>query len=137
MHDVDPEAINAETRPELGYDHRDANWKTVWKIYRWYSIFATVMVVISVGIQWTLTKTAPGKSYRAEHTMTPPRDPNPVLQSSEQAKLDITNMRRDAKKRLESFGQDVVTKQTWIPIDRAMELTVEKGINPPAKENSN
>lgn len=139
MHDVDPEAINAETKPELGYDHRDANWTTVWKVYKAFVAFCTVMVAISIGIQWGFTKTKPGQSFRPEHVMSPPRDPNPLLQSGDQARLDIANMRRDARKRLDSYGKDLVTNQTWVPIDRAMEMAEQRGLNPSsgAKEPGN
>ncbi len=133
MHDVDPEAINAETRPELGYEYRDVNTDAIWKTFKWFVGFGTFFVVISIGIQWFFTKTPPGASYREEHQLVLPKEPNPMLQTADQAKLDIINMRRSAKTQLETYGQNVDTGVTRVPIKRAMEIVSEKGLNTPAQ----
>lgn len=133
MHDVDPEAINAETRPELGYEYRDANWGSVWKVYRWFVGFGTVMVILSIFIQWWFTKTRPGEEFRPAHTLRKPVEPNPLLQSGDAAKRDIVEMRRAAKQKLNSYGYESNTSQSYMPLDRAMEITAEKGLNPPSE----
>lgn len=132
MHEVDPAITNAETRPELGYDHRDANWKTVWKTYYWFCAFGTFFVALSVGISWGLTGKKPGEEIRETYEIAlPARENVPLLQSGEVAKLDVMEMKQGTKRRLESYGRNRQTGQMFIPIERAMDLTAERGVTPP------
>lgn len=56
-----------------------------------------------------------------------PEAPNPLLQTNITTKTDIMQMRQTERKGLESYGP-VDAKHVHVPIDRAIDLAIEKGL---------
>ncbi len=130
MHDDDLQLREDELR-RLGYDPRDINVPGIRKAVSGFMAFSTFAVVCSVFVYvalvpWHCAGPAPAAIVPA--TKIPPV-PNPLLQTDETAKTDIRTMLRIQNGALNSYGW--VDKQkgiVHIPIEKAIDLTVERGI---------
>ncbi len=136
MRKVDPNEVNAATKPEFRYDTRDISFMGLAPHIVGFFIFATV----TIAIVWVIYLFAPRWAYpdggitrgRTEKALIPP-DPNPLLQDGHTAKLDIFQLRRAEAMAQESYGwEDRAKGVATIPIDRAIELTAERGLEPAA-----
>lgn len=126
MHDVDPEAINAMTKPEIGYEYRDVNVSGIIKWTAGFFIGTTVSIVATYIGFWALV----GYPVREDVPFsTIPSAPNPLLQSNMATKVDIMNLRRDEQERKSTYGWiDEEKNIARIPIDTAIERIAERGI---------
>jgi hypothetical protein len=128
MEEQTPQPIPEESL-QLGYEVRDANVKAI----LWFGlILAVVMVVVAViiGLLYsfldirTLERAGPPPPLLEEAQGLPPQ---PRLQRN--PALDMRQMRAENEAILNSYGW--IDKQAGIvriPIERAMELTLERGL---------
>ncbi|MFQ3588623.1 MAG: hypothetical protein SNJ76_13305 [Fimbriimonadaceae bacterium] len=127
MHEVDTAAINAQTKPELGYDHRDVDYKALAKWFTGFFALTVFFIGLTIGIHALLTGTPVGQPVRTVPDLRLPEAPNPLLQSGFTAKYDMFQIRRQEAARLSSQGWvDETQGVVHIPIDRAMELMAER-----------
>jgi hypothetical protein len=132
-HDRDPEAINAHTRPEIGYEHRDISVKGIAVSTIHFFVWSTVIIALTyVGfvmmIDLPVRPTDPPKTI--------PAYPNPLLQGTEQVAVDIAELKRAEDEQLSTYGWvDQEKGVARIPIDRAIDEVAEKGLGatPPAE----
>ncbi len=132
MHEVDNDKINAETRPEMGYETRDINTKTIWQSIFWFNVFLTVCVIISYGVWIYLVPKARQKpeqgALMAERQLKP-KDPYPLLQSNVTTRTDIRDLRIEEDKRMRNLELvDPAKGIVKIPVADAMKLFVERGM---------
>lgn len=128
LHERDPEAINADTKPEIGYDHRDIDvkaliWSTIW-------FFAGTGIVIALTYLgfWAMID-LPLRPVDPPQTV--PAYPNPLLQSKEMVQMDIADLKRKEDEQLGSYGWvDKDKGVARIPIGKAIEEVAEKGLTP-------
>lgn len=130
MHDDDLQLREDELR-RLGYDPRDINVPGIRKAVTGFLTFSTFAVVASVFIYialvpWHCAGPAPAAIVPA--TKIPPV-PNPLLQTDETARTDIKTMLKQQLGALNSYGWvDKSKGVVHIPIEKAIDLTVERGI---------
>lgn len=127
MHDADPEAINALTKPEIGYEYRDVDAPGILKWTVGFFVGTTVSIALTLLGFWL----AIGIPVREDVPITTiPGGANPLLQGNMAAKADIAALRQEELKRKQSSGWIDETKDiAHIPIDRAMEILAERGVN--------
>ena len=127
-HERDPEAINSETRPELGYEYRDISVKGLAVSTLWFFVGSTIVIALTYVFFVTFIKLP----LRSEASPTPiPQFPNPLLQSNTKVKSDIAEVRRHEDETLSSYGRaDQQKGVARMPIERAMEEVAEKGLSP-------
>src|SRR5262245_61164420 len=125
-HERDPEAINAETRPEIGYEYRDISVKGIAVSTLWFFVGSTIVIALTY-VGFVLTINLP---LRPETAPAPiPQFPNPLLQSNAKVKSDIAEVKRHENEALNSYGW--VEKNKGIarmPIEKAMEEVAENGL---------
>ena len=116
---------------ELGYEHRDVNYKNIRNAIVIFFGFTAVCFVIGY---WVYDQMHPS-SYRhtiesaAKETRYKPASPNPILQDNVNAKSDIMTMRQAEYAHLHSTGPIEGSEgKVHIPVERAMELLVERGL---------
>ena len=123
---------------ELGYETRDVSLPGIAKAAAWFFGFAGFSAILgwiflSSGIHLgPIQIDGMDPSYTAKKPTTMrkiPASPNPLLQNNVSAKVEISEMRNDEDVKLNGTayinpGQTKVR----IPIDRAMDLLVERGI---------
>lgn len=137
MHEVDPAAINAETKPELGYEHRDVDYKALAKWFTGFFGLTIFFIALSIGIHALLTGTPVGQPVRAVPEIRIPEAPNPMVQSGFTAKYDMFQIRRQEAERLSSQGWvDESKGVAHIPISRAMELMADRAAGAASAQNS-
>lgn len=132
MHKVDPSEINKHTRPELGYEPRDIDVGPIFKYSTLFFVATTIAIFLVVPFYlWFLNLDggAPGHQTIA---LAVPKAPNPLIQSSTSAKLEIVELRTKEKAALNSYGWVDKSKGiAHIPITRAIALTAQRGVNGP------
>lgn len=125
-HDADPSIVNAETKPELGYEVRDidAYFGKLMKSTFHFMAWTTVIILLCIPIYTFLTARnfkLPMEAVRsAESDPQFPAD-TPVLQSGDAAMADIHSLRKQEWLKANSYGW--VDKQKGIvkiPIEEAM-----------------
>lgn len=125
-HERDPEAINAETKPEIGYEYRDISVKGLIVSTVWFFVGSTIVIALTyVGmvmmVDLPLRSTNPPASI--------PQYPNPLLQGSMATKVDIARVRKEEKERMNSYGWvDEKKGIAHIPIEDAMKKLAEQGV---------
>jgi len=125
-HERDPEAINAETKPEIGYEYRDISVKGLIVSTLWFFIGTTVVAAL-VYVGLVLMVDLPLRPDKAPATI--PQYPNPLLQGSMSTKVDIARVRRDEQERMHSYGWvDEKKGIARIPIEEAMKKLAEQGV---------
>lgn len=126
MHEADPEAINALTKPEIGYEVRDMNIPALLKWSVGFFVGTTVSILGTLLGFWL----AIGIPVREDVPITTiPKSPNPLLQDNMATKIDIRDLRREEAQRKDSYGWiDEQKGIAHIPVDRAMETVAERGI---------
>lgn len=133
MHDDNVTAnTNAETKPELGYDHRDLPFGPIGKATFWFFLVTLITCVICYVIFMGFYNWKQGPQLRLNAKMQPmPKSPNPLLQTERTAALDIREMKDKDNYLVNQYqvvGQE--KKHAKIPVNRAMELLAEKGLQP-------
>lgn len=126
MHEADPEAINALTKPEVGYEERDLD---VPGLIKW-TIGFFVGTTICIGLTYVGFLFAVGYPIREDVPLaTIPMEPNPLLQNNMTTQVDIINLRRDEQKRKTSHGWiDEEKGVAHIPVDQAIEQMAVRGL---------
>ena len=119
------------TPPGAKYEHTDIDVAVGYKFALWLA----VAMLISVGIVWGTFRLLEGQAQSANQraqkyplaaTMTPKDPPLPNLQK--QPFKDVFSLREVENKKLTGYGWvDKEGGVTHIPIDRAMEVMLQKG----------
>jgi hypothetical protein len=129
MRSADPDTINAETKPELGYETRDIQAPLLYKSVFWFLAISTAMIFITIPIWVFIMSQKDGFDPARTAPLQLPSQPNPLLQSERTAKLDIKTLRQQEEAHLGSFGWvDRGKGIARIPIDRAIELVAQRGL---------
>ncbi len=129
MHDVDPEVVNAETRPEMGFEARDISVGPIVKAATWFFTIATVFIFVTIPIFCAMGNSLGGFSKDRDPKLVVPKDPNPLLQTNRTTKTDIRDLRRSEDRQLNSYGWvDEAKGVAHIPVDRAIEIASGKGL---------
>jgi hypothetical protein len=131
--------MNMETNPlseqairdarKEGYEHRDTDVRTLAKFGLW---LAVILVVIFLGMMGMFSYYAksqqlgpPASPFDVENARVLP--PSPRLQVAPRAEL--LTYRDDQKQELETYGWvDQANGVVRLPIDRAMDLLLQKGL---------
>jgi hypothetical protein len=133
---------------EMGYEIRDIDLPKLKKSVVYFFAFVafsavTGWIVLATGIHinifgWKAVDIAaldPGYSAGKSGYQNPPKQPPapyPLLQTNATAKTDLMLMRQKDEGHLESTGYaNEARTKTFIPIDRAIDLLVERGIDKP------
>ena len=128
MHDRDPEAINAETRPEIGYEYRDISVKGLIVSTTHFFVWTTVIIALTYVGFWALIDLPLRPETKPEVI---PAFPNPLLQSNVGAKAEIRELKRLEEQHLNNYGW--VDKEKGIarmPVDMAIDKLASEGIRP-------
>lgn len=126
MHEADPEAINALTKPEIGYEYRDLAVPGLLKWTFWFFAGTTIAIVLTyIGFYFAV-----GYPIRPDEPfVTVPQYPNPLLQDNMATQVDIMELRKDEQKRKTSYGWiDEEKGVAHMPVEKAMETVAEQGI---------
>lgn len=115
---------------ELGYEVRDVNYRTLGKAVIYF--FAFAVASFAFGMYW-YGRTNPKEDRQTLATIKNlnrpmPASPNPILQQNVNSKTDMARMRTREDEILHGTGPVEGTDKVHIPIDRAMELLVERGL---------
>jgi hypothetical protein len=117
--------------PGAKYEHTDIDVNVGYK----FALWLTVAMVISVAIVWGAFKFFDSRQHSADTlaqkyplaaTMAPKAPPTPNLQN--QPFKDVFSLRENENKKLTGYGWvDKDGGVTHIPIDRAMEVMLQRG----------
>lgn len=111
---------------ELGYESRDVSLSALVKLGFWFFVFLIGSALITLVIYGVFAPGEIGKTPKLPPISLPPGQP--ALQNAEAAKKDIEVLRAEERARLTRYGWVNREKQiVHIPIDRAMEIVVQKG----------
>lgn len=114
---------------ELGYEPTDeAVGSPVGKFTVWFFVFLTTMVAGS-WIFFTVfgrVNGFKGSSEAAVRVMPP--EGTPLLQGNIAAQADMEELRKVEHDKLESYQEDPQTGKYRIPIEKAMEIVVKRGL---------
>lgn len=127
-HERDPEAINSETRPEVGYEYRDISVKGIAQATFHFFFWSTLVIVLTyVGFYFALD--LPIRPDKTPETI--PSYPNPLLQGDVGVKVEISEVKRKEHEQLSQYGWvDKEKGIARIPIDKAMEEVAATGLQP-------
>lgn len=125
-HERDPEAINAETKPEIGYEYRDISVKGLVVSTLWFFIGTTIVAAITyVGL--VMMVDLPLRPDIPPATI--PQYPHPLVQGSMATQVDIARVRREEEHLMNSYGWvDEKKGIARIPIEEAMKKVAEQGV---------
>ena len=134
MHEVDPQAINALTRPEDRYDTRDLKIAGLWKHILGFFVFVALMVAFSAWLySFFIPKLYPDGGHlraRTNPAIIPPK-PYPLIQSGHDAMMDITQLKAKEREEITTFGWvDEKNGIARVPIEDAIEKTAKEGLAP-------
>jgi len=121
---------------DMGYETRDINFPVLTKTVIGFFVFAIASALIGMVVYWQMNPYSFGRdpAFKANANRHLPPPPNPLLQDNVNSKTDLEQMRLDEEEKLSTTGwaNDAHTK-VRLPIDRAIELTVEHGLPVPPK----
>lgn len=127
----DPDLEYAETPPGAKYEHTDIDPAMGYKFALWLTVSMLVSFAIVYGTFWFFERRAErtdqaAQQYPLARDFERPR-PSPALQT--QPFMDIHTLRQGEANRLTSYGWvDKDGGVARIPIDRAMEVLLERGL---------
>ena len=119
------------TPPGAKYEHTDIDVSIAYKFALWLVVSMVLSVVIVWGTFWLFESkekaaSALAQKYPLAATMAPKTPPLPNLQT--QPFMDIYQLRHNENEKLTAYGWvDKEGGVTHIPIDRAMEVMLQKG----------
>ena len=134
---------------DLGYETRDTDMQAIGKATTIFFVFVFASFMLGFGILWLLVGNGnPVKGFNAlkdRQATAPfmtngPKVPYPVLQTNITTKTDIKELRQNETAILTTSGVVDASKGIYrIPIDRAIELTAQRGLpdTPSATSGSN
>lgn len=141
MHSADQHAINAETRPQDGYDTRDMKMSHVIKPVGIFFVFTVISIVFIIALyDFALPRVFTDGGISRARTETPivPGGANPLLQNNHTATKDIVELKGREYQELNSPGVVDAKKGTYrIPIEEAMDKVASEGIKPAVTEAPN
>jgi hypothetical protein len=115
---------------ELGYEHRDVNYKLLTRailIFFGFTAFAFgVGLLIYNAIHPVQDRSTQLSNASRKRAL--PQAPNPLLQNNVTAKTDLMLMRQAEDARLHGTGTNEDGQTVHIPIERAIDLTLERGL---------
>lgn len=130
-HDADPSIVNADTKPEMGYEVRDidAHFGKLMKSTFHFMAWTTVIIFLCVPIYTFMTarnfKLPMGAVRSAESDAQFPAD-TPVVQSGDKAMADIHTLRKQEWIKSHSYGWvDKEKGIVKIPIEEAMKRAAQ------------
>jgi len=116
---------------ELGYEIRDVNYKSLYRTVIYFFIFAGASAFAGLLLYnwWYPPQSRSTAANAAGMARAMPGKNYPLLQDNVTSKTDIMDLRKGEAARLHGTGyvDDSHTK-AHIPIDRAMDLLVERGL---------
>lgn len=138
-HDSDPEIVNRDTRPEMGYEYRDigTNARKIVLATFWFMFFTTVSIVLTIPIQNYIVSNATKKSmslatldeYKTHATPRIPGKPNPLIQSDGVAAKEILELRESENAKETTSGWvDEKKGIAHIPVEDALKDVASKGL---------
>ncbi len=126
MHEPDTEAINAATRPDIGYEYRDLNIKGILVSTFWF-FFGTGICIVLTLIGLRMAVELPLRATTMPETI--PAAPNPLLQGTMATKADIAHLKRDEDRKVNTYGWlDKAKGVAHMPVDKAIDLIAERGL---------
>lgn len=115
---------------ELGYEVRDVNYRTLGKAVIYFFVFASAS--FGFGMFWYGRTNPEADRHRVTNirdlNRPMPAAPNPILQQNVNSKTDLMRLRAMEDDRLHGTGPIEGTDKVHIPIERAMDLLVERGL---------
>jgi hypothetical protein len=124
-HERDPEAINSETKPEIGYEYRDISVKGLIVSTVWFFGGSTVVIALAY-LFFVLAVDLPIRPATPPETV--PQYPNPLIQGTAAVKADIASLRKQEEQKLHGSGWvDEKSGVAHIPIEEAMKKLAEQG----------
>jgi len=118
---------------ELGYDHRDVNYKSLTKSIIIFLVFGFLTTIVGAIIYtnrffvFQIPEPKPGIDAVLPRA-TPPSG-TPFVQDNVASKTDIMTLRQGETKRLTGTGYtDDTHEYAYIPIEKAMEMVTERGV---------
>lgn len=125
-HERDPEAINAETKPEIGYEYRDISVKGLVVSTLWFFVGSTIVIALTY-VGMVMMVDLPLRSTDPPATI--PKYPHPLVQGSMATKVDIARVRKEEKEKMDSYGWVDESKGiARIPVDEAIKKLAEQGV---------
>ena len=115
---------------KLGYEPENIKMKGLAVSGVLFFVFVALNLVAAAWLLKVLNKdafNAPTASMAFSKKSPPP--PNPLLQTNVTTKVDIKELRLDERAKLEGYA-NIDEGHIRIPIDRAMEVSLEKGLSP-------
>jgi hypothetical protein len=126
MHEPDTEAINAATKPEIGYEYRDISLRPIIFSTVWFFLGTGVTIFLTLVGLWALVD-LPLRSTNPPGTI--PAAPNPLVQSNMATKADMFRLRREEDAKVNKYGWvDREKGVARIPVDKAIDLMAERGL---------
>lgn len=116
-----------------GYEQTDLSITDITKGVIGFFVFTAICgIVVFVGMYMAgLAKEPPPQAFRPI-----PKDPYPLLQNEATARVDMHNLRYRENQQLESAGaSETVKGGQRIPIDSAIDILSERGVNSMEKPN--
>lgn len=135
MHEADPQAINALTNPDAGFETRDMKIAGLWKHIVGFFVYTIVMIgFVAALYDFALPMIYPredGGVMRARMTgPIVPAAPNPKLQNGHEAIVDIVELKRKEQVEASSYGWvDKERGLARIPVEKAMDMVAESRMN--------
>ncbi|MGV3618084.1 MAG: hypothetical protein ACO1SV_22385 [Fimbriimonas sp.] len=121
---------------ELGYEIRDVNYKSLTKAVVIFFVFAigsfTAGLIIYNVMNPLKNRQTQMSTSRLKRNL--PQPPNPLLQGNVTSKTDMMRLREVEDLRLHGTGPIEGTDRVHIPVERAMELLVERGLPATSKD---
>ena len=129
------EGRDLDVLEELGYEPTDeAVNSPVGKFTAWFFIFIGVMIVMAWTF-YTVADRVDGFKFNQDRpTRVMPPDGTPLLQSNITAHADMEKLRHEEHEKLESYKKNPETGNYQIPIEKAMDIVVERGV--PTRANA-
>lgn len=115
-----------------GYEQTDLSIRDITRGVIGFFVFTAIMgVVVWVGMYpFGLTKPPAPQANRPI-----PKPPHPLVQNDVTSHVDMRNLRYQENRQLESGGKSEVSSGQRMPIDEAINLMAERGLN--SQEGSN
>jgi len=118
---------------ELGYDHRDVDYKRLRKAIIGFLSFGVVSALIGAFIYtnrfWVFQIPEPKPGIDAELKRTVAPAGTPFIQDNVASKTDIMTLRQWETKRMTGTGYTDDSHQfAYIPVDKAMEIVAQRGV---------
>lgn len=118
---------------DMGYEIRDVDYPKLRKTMYYFFGFSVICFVVGyfvyINREGLFLRGNRSPVTNASLTRRLPEPPNPLLQNNVTAKTDLVLMRRQEDARLNGTGYtDDTRTRAYIPIEKAMDLIVERGV---------